>query len=353
MKKLKRCFYFFLASLIVFSLNSRSPLRPRDRYVPTITTEWEKRHSKEKIYSLTDSHLELYPLFKTFDLKHFKESTLPNGPITYRNHPDKTIEGAELKKDVATLFKEVREHKKKFTNFEILKKRDFNSHKQAGLLVVKSTKYPFVVKLFMETPRSFVRPYNKGFEPHCIFTIGGGSTRHLLGFTRIKNAHTIQARINDSLYWSTRLTLPRKWFWSPDKYRWIRLDGYKIGNHDHITIRMPAVYAIITDYIDGEREFTLSSKEDRRTAVDISNHCLCCVDPHINNFLVERETKKIAIIDTEHFPTMAGFKKRPRITTYTSWYLHLFTKYINDRFGRSKKVRRDMQRHPQAPFSLA
>lgn len=333
-------------------MKSRSPLRQRDRYVPTITTEWEKRIPGEKIYSLTESHLELYPLFQTFDLDHFKENILPNGPITFKNEPQKTVDGAQLKKDIAHLFEEVRQQKKKFTHFEVLKKRDFNRRKQAGLLVLKSKKYPFVVKLFMETPRSFVRPYNKGFEPNCIFVIGGGSTRHLLGFTRIKNAHNIQARITENPYWAQRIIVPRKWFWYPEKYRWIRLDGYKIGNHEHITIKMPAIYAIIADYIEGEREFSLSSKEDRRTAVDISNYLLCSLDPHINNFLVEKNTNKIAIIDTEHFPTMAGFKTRPRMTTYTSWYLHLFTKYLKDRFGRSKTERRDLQRHPKTPFSL-
>lgn len=341
-----------MSNLIIFTLYSRSPFRPRDPYVPTITTEWGKRLPGEKIYSLTDSHLEFYPLFKTFDLEHVKKHSLPNGPITYRNKPEKTIEGKELRKDIAGLFEEIRAHKKQFTHFEILKKRDFNSRKQSGLLVVKSKKHPFVVKLFMETPRSFIRPYNKGFEPNCIFVIGGGATRHLLGFTRIKNANVLQSRLEESPYWSSRLTLPRKWFWIPEKYRWIRLDGYRIGNHKHITIKMPAIYAVIADYIDGEREFSLSSKEDRRTAVDISNYFLCRLDPHINNFLIERKTKKIAIIDTEHFPTLAGFKQRPRMTTYTSWYLHLFTKYLNNRFGRTKTERRDMQRNPQPPFSL-
>ncbi len=341
-----------MLTLVVFSLKSRSPLRRRDRYVPTISTEWEKRLSGEKIYTLTDPFLELYPLFKTFDLEHFKKNSLPDGPITYKNEQNKTVDGKELKKEMAHLFEEVRAQKKKFTHFEILKKRDFTWRKQAGLLVLKSKKYPFVVKLFMETPRSFVRPYNKGFEPHCIFVISGGSTRHLLGFTRIKNAHAIKQRISENPYWSKRVIVPRKWFWYPEKYRWIHLDGYRIGNHDHISIKMPAVYAIVADYIDGEREFSLLSGEDRKTAVDISNYLLCSLDPHINNFLVEKNTGKIAIIDTEHFPTMAGFKEHPRMTSYTSWYLHLFTKYIRNRFGRTKKERRDMQRYPQTPFSL-
>jgi hypothetical protein len=334
------------------SLQGRSPFRKHDPQVPTITTEWNTRLPKEKIYLLTDSHLELYPLFQTFDHEHFKQNTLPDGSIPVRNKPDESIDGRKFKKDIKHLLKEVRAYKKEFRDFTVLKKRDFNPRKQAGLLVVKSKKYPFVVKLFMETPRSFVRPYNKGFEPHCIFVISGGATRHLLGFTRIKNAHSLQERLKQSPYWSAKVTMPRKWFWAPNNYRWIRLDGYGIGNNKHITTHMPAIYAIIADYIDGEREFNISSRKDRKTAIDMSNFFLCRIDPHINNFLVERETGKIAIIDTEHFPTMAGFKKRPRMTSYTSWYLHLFTKYIKNRFGRTKTERRDLQRHPQTPFAL-
>lgn len=350
MRKLKHYFYFFLVCITYFSLYSRSPFRPRDIFTPTISTALA--NGQGKIYTLTNSHLELYPLFQTFDYEHFKENSLPDQPISFRHEPDKTVNGADLKKDIAYLLEEIRAEKKNFKDFEILKGRDFNYRKQAGLLVLKSKKYPFVVKLFMETPRSFVRPYNKGFEPHCIFVISGGATRHLIGFTRIKNARAIANRLQESDYWSSRLTLPRKWFWAPTNYSWIRLDGYKIGNHDHITIKMPAIYAIIADYIEAEREFKISSREDRRTAIDISNYFLCNIDPHINNFLIEKKTKKIAIIDTEHFPTMAGFKKRPQMTSYTSWYLHLFTKYLSNRFGRTKKERRDLQRYPQTPFSI-
>jgi hypothetical protein len=320
--------------------------------VPTITTEWDKRTTGEKIYMLKDSHLELYPLFQTFDKKHFKNNAFPDGTVSIRNQPKQSIVGSEFKKDIAHLFKEVCAKKKKFKDFEILKKRDFNFHKQAGLIVVKHKKHPFVVKLFMETPRSFVRPYNKGFEPHCIFVISGGATRHLLGFTRIKNALSLQNRLEESSYWSKKVTLPRKWFWVPDNHRWIRLDGYGIGNHKKITTHMPGVYAIVADYIDAEREFKISNKKDRRIAIDLSNYFLCRIDPHINNFLEEKGTGKIAIIDTEHFPTMGGFKERPRMTSYTSWYLHLFTKYCKDRFGRTKQERRDLQKHPQTPFAL-
>lgn len=355
MKKLKNCFNFFYGVIVLIALNSsvhaRSPFRPKDSFVPVITTEWVPRDKDEKIYFLRDSHLELNPLFYSFDKEHFEKNRLPKGPITFRNKPEKSVDGKTLNALIEELYAEVQAGKKTFKNFKTLKKRDFTWRKQAGLLVVECTKYPFVVKLFMETPRSFLRPHNKGFEPHCFFIIGGGSTRHLVGFTRIKNAQSIKDRLVHSSYWNERVDVPRKWFWTPKNARWIRLDGYNIGGHTHITTEMPGIYAIIADKIDGEREFHLRSPEDRRTAIDLSNFFLCRIDPHINNFIVEKETGKIVIIDTEHFPTLVGFKKRPRMTSYTSWYLHLLTKYLKDRFGRTKKERRDLQRFPQPPFS--
>lgn len=352
MKNLKRYLFFLFTLLSVTSVDSRSPLRPRNKFTPTISTQWSPNIEGEKIYTLTEPHLELYPLFQTFDPQHFKEATLPEEPIAFRNDSTQTVDGALLKEEMETLLREVRAEKQKFKDFDVLKKRDFNFKKQAGLLVVKCKKYPFVVKLFMENPRSFVRPYNKGFTPSCIFVIGGGITRHTLGFTRIKNAYSIQKRLEESAYWANKLSVPRKWFWTPKNARWIRLDGYNIGNHDHITIEMPGTYAIIADYIDCEREFSLASRTDRRNAIDISNYFLCRIDPHINNFMVEKNTGKIVIIDTEHFPTLAGFKERPRMTSYTSWYLHLFTKYLKDRFGKSKEERIQMQLNPTPPFSV-
>lgn len=353
MEKLKQHFHFLLTALIFCPpVYGRTPFRPRDPYIPTITTEWIPRRNKEKIYLLRDSHLELSTLFYSFDQEHFEKNKLPTGPLPYRNKSKLPITGAKLEKLISEFFDEVRAKKKKFKNFTILKKRDFNWRKQAGLLVVKAKKYPFVVKLFMETPRSFLRPHNKGFEPHCFFIIGGGATRHLVGFTRIKNVQSIGKRLSHSDYWKNIVEIPHKWFWTPQNYRWIQLDGYNIGGHEHIKTKMPAVYAIVAEEVDGVREFSLGSHKDRRMAIDLSNFLLCRIDPHINNFLVERNTNKVVIIDTEHFPTLVGFKARPRINSYTSWYLQLFTKYLKDRFGRTKKERRDLQRFPHPPFSL-
>ncbi len=204
----------------------------------------------------------------------------------------------------------------------------------------------------METPRSFIRPYNKGIEPACIFVIGGGATRHFLGFTRIKNVHVMRKRLQSNPHWSKRTDIPRKWFWLPKEKETMNLTGYKIGGHEKISLDVPGIYALVTDEIQAERSFSIFKHEDRKTAIDLCNFLLCRIDPHIDNFMIEKETGKIVIIDTEHFPSLAGFKKRPRITSYTSWYLHLFTKCVKNLFFMTKRQRRNLQLHPVPPFSM-
>lgn len=328
---------------------SRSSLRPHDRHTPLIITNWV---GDSKKYFLRDSHLEIFPLFQTFDEKHMQDNLLPSGNISFRGEPEKSISGEELSTMIEHLIGEVRRRKKKFRDFIRLKKRDFSRRKQAGLVVVKCKKYPFVVKLFMETPKSFVHPYEKGFEPACFFTIGGGACRHSVGFTRLKNLHSIRERIQHNPHWSKRIDLPRKWFWLPSRERRIELTGYNIGGHEKISINLPSVYAIVADEIKGERTFSIWNSDDRRTAIDLSNFLLCRIDPHITNFIVEKETGLIVIIDTEHFPSLVGLKSRPRITTYSSWYLRLVSKFVKDRFFRSKRERIRLQTHPTPPFSL-
>lgn len=352
-KKLYFYFTFLLYNAFTITL-CRSSLRKSYNTLPRITTEWQKnKHTKKnKVYELKESHLELYPLFETFDPLHFKKASLPTkGTINYRNSTC-GVPAQDLNALLEKLITDIRDNKKALPDFDILKDRDFNWKKQAGLIVVKPKKYPFVFKVFMETPRSFLKPHNKGFEPHCFFVIGGGSTRHLVGFTRIKNAQSIKERLLKSDYWGKRVDVPRKWFWTPEDNNSIILTGYNIGNHAKITTVLPATYVIIADAIEKKREFNVFSYHDRRYAIDLSNYLLCRIDPHITNFMVEKSTGKVVIIDTEHFPTLVGFKERPRITSYTSWYLRLLTKYMQNRFLRTKKERLALQSNPQKPFSL-
>lgn len=349
MQKFSYSLNFFFLIFFSFFLEGRSPLRKQDPLCPVITTQWQ---TGGPLYRLRDSHLEVTPLFHLYDKQHQLEHLLPAENIPFRHNKNKSVSGAELSKLIEYLLEEIRHKKTKYRDFVVLKNRDFNTKKQAGALIVKSKKYPFVVKLFMETPRSFIRPYNKGFEPACQFVIGGGATRHFIGFTRIKNVRVIRKRIKHNKHWSKRVDIPRKWFWLPKNEQLITMTGYNIGGHKEITIDFPAVYAVVADEIEIERSFSIFKKEDRQTAIDLSNFLLCRIDPHIDNFIIEKETGKIVIIDTEHFPSLVGFKKRPRITHYTSWYLHLATKYLKNRFFRTKRDRHNLQLHPTPPFSM-
>ena len=340
---------FLLVFILPLSLFSRSALRSGIVNDPLIITNWV---GDDKKSFLRDSHLEVFPFFHTFDEEHIQKNLLPSSSISFRNEPNKSVNGKEISEMIEHLIGEVRRRKRKFRDFICLKKRDFCRRKQAGLIVVKCKKYPFVVKLFMETPKSFVRPYQKGFEPACQFTIGGGATRHLVGFTRIKNVISIKERIKNNHHWSKRIDVPRKWFWLPSRERRIKVTGKNIGGHKEISTNLPSVYAIVADEIKAERTFSLWKGNDRRIAIDLSNFLLCRIDPHITNFMVEKETGLVVIIDTEHFPSLVGLKTRPRITSYSSWYLRLVSKFMGNRFLRSKRDRKRLQTHPIPPFSL-
>ncbi len=338
------CFVFFLQQAFC-----RSPLRKINHAGPHITIQWAKG---SKLYLLRDSILEFTPLFGLYDKNHVSENLLPEGPLSFKYEPEKSVTGKELADLAEHLLTEIREKKKVYRDFIILKDRDFNLKKQTGLFIAKCKHFPFVIKLFMETPRSFIRPYNKGFEPACFFICSGGATRHFLGFTRIKNLEEVRKRIEKNPHWSPRVSFPRKWFWIPKENNLLELTGYNIGGHDRITIQVPSVYAIIADEIHIERDFKLRYSNDKNTAIDLSNYLLCKVDPHIKNFVVEKETGKIGMIDTEHFPSMVGYKKRPRITSYLSWYLELTMKFLKQRLFTSKKERLALQKNPIPPLPL-
>ena len=70
------------------------------------------------------------------------------------------------------------------------------------------------------------------------------------------------------------------------------------------------------------------------------------LDAHVDNLVVEKNTGKIVLIDTEHFPTMIGLKEPMNYNTYGSWFLQLSGKCFRANFMRSKKIRRNMQLHP-------
>ena len=359
-KNLLTYFNFLLCILITSPLYSYSILRPYNGS-PILATSWinknplrKQKRKKHTVHYLQDSHLEVFPLFKTFDHAYFYHHMLPEKPISFRYFPEQTIDPKIVNEAVTKFFQEIRlGYKKNFSDFIILKNETFNPKKQAGLIVVKGKKWPldqFVVKLFMETPQSFIQPSNKGFIAICHFIVGHGCTRYMLGFTRLKNLEMIKAMIHDSPYWAEKIDFPRKWFWTPTDYPWIHLAGYHMSGYEKIAIDIPGAYAIVEDAIQVKREFSIKKKEDRDLGVAICNYLECLMDPHSSNFVLEDKTNKIVIIDTEHSPTMVGLKDPIHMESYSQWYSFLVKRGFYEYFGRTKSDRKELQKNSRPPY---
>ncbi|MEX0940725.1 MAG: hypothetical protein WDZ41_05165 [Candidatus Babeliales bacterium] len=327
--------YFFLC----ITCCARSPYRPTDPLAPTIITQWQ---GNTKQYSLSNSHLQEGPYFHIFDKKYFFDHLLPNNEIVYR-HDKKTVTGKSLSILIENFLKEIKQNQNNFTDFIILKKKDFNWRDHTGLIIAKFKQHPFVLKLFIETPESFVAPLAKGFEPTCFFMMGGGVNRHLIGFTRIQNLETLQKKVAKNSSWHRYVEFPRKWFWLSKDTQWITITSKNIGPQKTRSISIPGTYAIIADHIDIERMFSLKNKNDRDIAMQLSNYCKQNIDPHINNYAIEKNTHKIVPIDTEHFPTMVGYNQAPECNNYLQWYSRLSLKMLKDTLGRNKQERRTSQ----------
>lgn len=147
-------------------------------------------------------------------------------------------------------------------------------------------------------------------------------------------------------YWGERVTTPRKWFWLPPHTPWFTIEGDNMGPTDRLSIELPSTYGIICDAISIERPFSMACKEDRRTAMKLARFLGNTVDPHIYNFVHEKDTGRIAIIDTEHFASLVGLREPLYFNHYTSWYCRLTDKCITDALFRTKKDRRARQQEP-------
>lgn len=340
MKKPVKLTFFILLSNFIW-LSARSPWRPQDPLEPEIITRWV---GDTKTYHLHDHYLELYPIFSKFDKKYFMNHLLPDGPITFRLNPSKSVKGECLKELIEEVLQDLNQEKKEFNHFKVLKKADYNFRLKSGLIILKFNEYPFVLKLLLKTPETFVKQ-SEGLNPKFFFRMGGGINRHLSNFTRIKNLEEIRKKIDADACWSSRIDTPRKWFWLPENPRWIEVRSKNIGPRTEEVTELPAIYGIIADAIDGEC-FSLWNPDERKLALEFSHYVGNRVDSHVDNFMRERCTNKIVLVDTEHFPTMIGLKKPLRYKNYFSWYSQLSWKCVCDNFGRHKKLRRDLQRKP-------
>lgn len=339
--------------LVIFILSSsgilgRSIHRPKDPRTPEISV---RLVGESKMHTLSSMHLEKYPIFETFDKEFLMSQQLPNPFVSFRNN-DGMVDTKVLQHKIERLLKEVRKQKKHYTDFTVLVDHNFNHKQQCGLLIVKFKEYPFVLKLFMETPKSFVEPFQKGFEPTFFFYMGGGVNRHLCGFTRIKNLHVINERLAQSAYWSEKVVTPRKWFWIPKKSEWLEISGKNIGPEKHIVAQIPAIYGIVADAIDCGEKLSIHNPEHTKLSLGLCNYLDLWIDPHIPNFMFERNTGKIAIVDTEHFPTMVGLKETPQFSNYTEYYSYLINKCGKNMIFCTKKDLLALQDAPSATIQI-
>ncbi len=82
-------------------------------------------------------------------------------------------------------------------------------------------------------------------------------------------------------------------------------------------------------------------KHDTKLAMDLCNFLDQLIDAHIDNFLIEQETKKIVIVDTEHFPTLIGMKEKFKINSYFDYYSSLSWKCLQKSYLLTKRERKE------------
>lgn len=336
------CYTLLLVTFAKTLLANRSIYHPKTP-VQQIAVTWADSTSEkpEPTYTLTSSFLEEWAIFRRFDINFHLKHQLPN-VISYRNEPEKTVAKEILDSLIEKFLKELLTHKKStdtFTDFKVLKDDDFNYRRGCGIIIAKFKKYPFVLKLFRETPETFVTPYSKGFVPIWIYILGGGINRFLSGFTRIPNLRAINEKVAADSRWSQIVSTPRKFFWLPTQVRWFTVTGKNFGP-ETLTAKFPSVYGIVCDEIIAERTLQITKKEDRILGLDLGRFIGDLVDPHICNFIIEKGTGKIALIDTENFASTTGSKERVEFNSYTAYYLKLSNNCIKRALFRSKAARK-------------
>lgn len=304
--------------------------------------------------TLYSERLRLYPLF-SFSSEDIRTYLIPHGPIHYRNDVSQSISGIKLGNLVARVVQEVREKKKiikkakETTDCTILRDKNFNYKTLHGLIILKCKQYPFVVKIFMENPQSFFDFHSTGIEPPFFFYMGGGANRHLTGITRIRNRALIQESLAMMPQWKNRIEMPRKWYWLPEQLNELTLIGRNIGGHQEIRASIPSLYAIIEDAMDINHETTrLSTRKKRHMIIALCNDLHIYIDPHPHNyaFIEDPLTKeiKIAIVDTEHFPTMAGIDTPITFKNHLGWYTYLSKNYLRRLYGQTKRDLKALQK---------
>jgi len=346
MQLVKQLLFFTFIIISFLPVSGRSIHRSYNPTIPYIIvtglnqSETIKQKSCRKLKSnkLQNKFLRLKTLKRPYENSGFKKHMLPKGKIKFRKTDD-TVQSDTLKKENEHLLEEILSGSKKFTDFTVLKDTDFNYNTLSGLVVLKYKKFPFVLKLFIEHPHTFIDPLSRSLVAGCIFVLSG-NTRHLSGFTRIHNKETARKALAKDPEYRYYLDFPRKWYWLPESQPYLNIKWHD-SHHDYYeTIKIPSFYGIVCDFIETDK--VVQKKEIhtlRQISIDVANYLRNIIDSHVDNFIPELGSNKIVIIDTEHFPTVAGLEKEMNANGYIQWHFELMGKYMKTAWFRSKQQR--------------
>jgi hypothetical protein len=314
--------------IFFFVICTASIYGKRNANMPRIQVGWQGQRCA---YTLKDNHLRAWPLFKLFDRAALQQYLLPQH-LSYRYHDERCVEASVLVDLLQMLICQVQQGKQELDNFTILCDKSFNKKIKTGTLVVRFNDYPFVVKLFIENPYSFIHPLFKGIDEYILFLIGGGVTRHMMGFTRLSNMHHIHERLSNDSYWKEKADVPRKWLWIPENVQQLEIVGINCGQVESQHMLVPSIYCIIADAIDSQKSLSCFNvlEQERKLIMDLFNYLDMRIDPNFDNFMVEKETNKIIIIDTEHWPTLIGLTYKPCINNYFAYGFFLVKHFFNN-----------------------
>ncbi len=342
-RKMTHIIFMFVCSIVTGAALARHPFR---QPAPNSTNVTVYRNG-HKPCTLFSNRLRVYPLF-AFHTKDLHKDLIPSGPIPYRRDPSQSITGKKLSDLVEHIVFELMSKGQKVKTARstrdgiIIRDKNFDYKTLHGLIIFKCKQYPFVIKLFMEKPDSFFDFKSTGVEPTFFFYMGGGANRHLTGMTRIKNRNIVQEAIKQIPRWKNHIEIIRKWFWLPKQAQDLHLVGKNIGGHKEIRTCIPSIYAVIEDLIDLKHEtITLVKKKKQRMILELCNDLHIYIDPHPNNYAFIKDPNKkqfkIALLDTEHFPTMAGMQKRVRFKCHKNWYTFLAQNYLKNLYFQTKQ----------------
>lgn len=316
---------------IIFIKADRSIFRPLDIHCPAVYCSWQH---DTKVHCSRDWNWRASSLFDMYEDTYVTQHLLPAMHIPATTPHGKPIDGWQLHQELNQLVTSIQAGNPDLNKYKVLKDAGFNFHNKTGLLVLKSKEQPVVIKLSLESPQTFTKPYNRGFELCAIFMISG-STPHMLGFTRLPTAERIYKKVRNTP-WESRITIPRKWYWKPENQPTLTIRTENIGKTKERSLQVPSVYAIICDAIEHEE----SAKIPMQDFLQLCTDTAYIFDPHLKNGIIERGTGKIALIDTEDGQAKMGFYEPvQRAKNYIQWYAWLTCRAVRRKFATLKPER--------------